>query len=130
MPSASSRNTVALATLRLPWGMYTDCVVRVSMFLRKDSVIGKILEMRETSQSDILSSLFSDAVIAMGLDIPRRNDDEGQAPSSHHSDYFALLLNASAGLYTSPSSLLKLQVRKTYVKAIRVPLAQSFMSMN
>ncbi|KAI1183894.1 hypothetical protein F5B17DRAFT_443068 [Nemania serpens] len=81
----------------------------VSMFLRKDSVIGKILEMRETSQSDILSSLFSDAVIAMGLDIPRRNDDEGQAPSSHHSDYFALLLNASAGLYTSPSSLLKLQ---------------------
>ncbi|KAI1311775.1 hypothetical protein F5Y03DRAFT_288766 [Xylaria venustula] len=75
----------------------------VPMFLRKEDVAKSISDVRESPHPDAMSSLFSDAIIAMGLDAEKR------VPSVDWSEQFRALLGALVDLKSVPSSLLKLQ---------------------
>ncbi|TGJ81214.1 hypothetical protein E0Z10_g7542 [Xylaria hypoxylon] len=81
----------------------------IPMFLRKANVVKIILDVRESSDPDVLSSLFSNAIIAMGLDALRNPTDERRTPSIDGLEQFRSVLYALADLYAVPSSLLKLQ---------------------
>ncbi|KAI0408965.1 hypothetical protein F4802DRAFT_306437 [Xylaria palmicola] len=69
----------------------------------------RISEVRESSHLDFLSSVFSDAIIAMGLDTLRDPVDESRAPSVNGPEHFHSLLGASVDMHAVSSSLLKLQ---------------------
>ncbi|KAI0799939.1 hypothetical protein GGR55DRAFT_474669 [Xylaria sp. FL0064] len=81
----------------------------ISMFLHKASVTRSISEVRESPHPDALSSLFSDAIIAMGLDALQNTIDETRRPSIDVSEQFRSLLDGLVDLKAAPSSLLKLQ---------------------
>ncbi|KAI0449775.1 hypothetical protein F5B21DRAFT_493282 [Xylaria acuta] len=81
----------------------------IPMFLHRAKVVKRISEVRESPHADVLSSLFSDAIIVMGLDALRNPVDERRAPSIDSAERFRSLLDALADLNAVPSSLLKLQ---------------------
>ncbi|KAI3339096.1 hypothetical protein F4824DRAFT_458181 [Ustulina deusta] len=81
----------------------------IPMFLRKANVIKRISEVRESPHPDVLSSLFSDAIVTMGLEALRDPVDERRVPPIDGPERFGSLLNTLGELYPVPSSLLKLQ---------------------
>ncbi|RYC64797.1 hypothetical protein CHU98_g1388 [Xylaria longipes] len=81
----------------------------IPMFLRKANVLKTISEVRESPHPDVLSSLFSDAIIAMGFDALGNPVDERRSPSVDGLDQFRSLLDVLVDFYAVPSSLLKLQ---------------------
>ncbi len=85
------------------------------MFLRKANVIKRISEVRESPHPDVLSSLFSDAIVTMGLEALRDPVDERRVPPIDGPERFGSLLNTLGELYPVPSSLLKLQVSEIHL---------------
>ncbi|KAI0431334.1 hypothetical protein F5Y09DRAFT_305004 [Xylaria sp. FL1042] len=81
----------------------------ISMFLHKASVAKSISEVRESPHPDALSSLFSDAIIAIGLDALQSPIDERRTPSIDCAEQFRSLLDVLVDLKAAPSGLLKLQ---------------------
>ncbi|KAI1176854.1 hypothetical protein F4777DRAFT_544573 [Nemania sp. FL0916] len=81
----------------------------IPLFLRKANVAKKISEVRESPNPDVVSSLFSDAIIAMGLNALRNSADDRCAPALDGIEQFRSLLDGLADLDAVPSSLLKLQ---------------------
>ncbi|KAI1752013.1 hypothetical protein F4782DRAFT_165688 [Xylaria castorea] len=79
------------------------------MFLRTADVVKSIFEVRESPHPDVLSSLFGDAIIVMGLDGMRNPVDERRASSVDGSERFRSVLDAVVDLDAVPNSLLKLQ---------------------
>ncbi|KAI1364328.1 hypothetical protein F5Y08DRAFT_353679 [Xylaria arbuscula] len=78
------------------------------MFLRKTDVIKRLSEVRQSSFPDVLSSLFSDAIIVIGLDALRDPADERGLPSIGVPEQLRSL-DALVDFQKLPSSLLKLQ---------------------
>ncbi|KAJ3579487.1 hypothetical protein NPX13_g1079 [Xylaria arbuscula] len=79
------------------------------MFLRKTDVIKRLSEVRQSSFPDVLSSLFSDAIIVIGLDALRDPADERGLPSIGVPEQLRSL-DALVDFQKLPSSLLKLQL--------------------
>ncbi|KAI0517346.1 hypothetical protein F5B22DRAFT_119234 [Xylaria bambusicola] len=83
--------------------------VEIPTFLRKTDVVKKISEVRESSHPDVLLSLFSDAIITIGLNVLRNPAELEGLPSIDSQEYAHSHLDALANLQGLPSSLLKLQ---------------------
>jgi hypothetical protein len=85
------------------------------MFLQKANVVKKISEVRESPHPDVLSSLFSDAIITMGLNSLRNPIDERRASSIVDPEQIRSLLDRLVDFCAVPNSLLKLQVREMHL---------------
>jgi hypothetical protein len=83
------------------------------MFLRKSDADKCLSEAREASQTAVLPSLFSDAIITIGLGVLRSPVGVGKGFSLSDSEHLRSVLDASfaLGLNAVRDSLLKLQVR-------------------
>lgn len=80
------------------------------MFLRKADAIKRLSEVRDLSCPDVLSLLFSDAIITIGLDALRSPTNERGLPSIGIPEHFRSPLDALVDFRELPGSLLKLQV--------------------
>ncbi|TRX97991.1 hypothetical protein FHL15_001201 [Xylaria flabelliformis] len=81
----------------------------IPMFLRTTDVVKRIFEVRESPHPDALSLLFSDAIIAMGLDGMRDPVDERRGSSVDGSEHYRSILDAAVDFHAVPNSFLKLQ---------------------
>ncbi|KAI3326735.1 hypothetical protein HD806DRAFT_416008 [Xylariaceae sp. AK1471] len=83
----------------------------VQMFLRKADADKCLSEARESSHTAILASLFSDAIVAIGLDVLRNPIGVGKGSSLSDTEHLRSVLDASFafGLNAVCDSLLKLQ---------------------
>ncbi|KAI0855372.1 hypothetical protein F4860DRAFT_38841 [Xylaria cubensis] len=81
----------------------------IPMFLRTTDVVKRIFEVRESPHPDALSLLFSDAIIAMGLDGMRNPVDERRGSLADGSEQYRSILDAAVDFHAVPNSFLKLQ---------------------
>ncbi|KAI1213254.1 uncharacterized protein F4807DRAFT_410283 [Annulohypoxylon truncatum] len=119
-PSSSSLRG-GIKNVRSLWVGENDATIRryveacfesnadVRMFVRKADLDKRLSEARETSSEAVLSSLFSDAIITMGLESLRNQAAERRDSSLSDTEHLQAALDGWHNLHEARNSLLKLQ---------------------